>query len=41
MHPLIARRNDMLRLVKPYLNQIAEEISFVLGVDYSALAKPQ
>ncbi len=40
-HPLISRRNDMLRLVKPYLNQVAEEISFPLGVDYTALAKPQ
>lgn len=38
-HPLISRRNDMLRLARPYLNQIAEEISFVLGVDYTALAK--
>lgn len=40
-HPLIFRRNDLLRLVRPYLNQVAEEISFLLGVNYAALAKPQ
>src|SRR5512143_987794 len=40
-HPLISKRNDMLRLIRPYLNQVAEEISLVLGVDYTALAKPQ
>ncbi len=40
-HPLISKRNDMLRLTRPYLNQVAEEISLVLGVDYTALAKPQ
>ncbi len=40
-HPLISKRHDKLRLVKPYLAQIAEEISCVLDVDYAALAKPQ
>ncbi len=40
-HPLISKRTDMLRLTRPYLNQVAEEISLVLGVDYTALAKPQ
>ena len=38
-HPLISRRNEMLRQARPYLNQVAEEISFPLGVDYTALAK--
>lgn len=40
-HPLLSKRDDKIRLVKPYLAQIAEEISFVLGVDYAALARPQ
>lgn len=40
-HPLISKRNDMLRLAKPYLSQVADEISFLLGVDYAVLAKPQ
>lgn len=40
-HPLIVKRNNLLRLVKPFLNQVADEISFVLGVDYLALAKPR
>ena len=39
-HPLISRRNRMHGLIRPYLYQIAEEISFVLGVDYTALARP-
>lgn len=39
-HPLISKRNRMHREIRPYLNQIAEEISFVLGVDYTTLAKP-
>jgi cell fate (sporulation/competence/biofilm development) regulator YlbF (YheA/YmcA/DUF963 family) len=38
-NPLIAKRNRMHREIRPYLNQIAEEISFVLGVDYTTLAK--
>lgn len=40
-HPLISKRDNTLRLVKPYLNQVAEEIGFLLGVDYTALAKEQ
>ena len=40
-HPLISRRNDMLRLLRPYLSQIADEISLVLGADYTKLALPQ
>ncbi len=40
-HPLISRRNDLLKLIKPFLNQVADEISFVLGVDYPPLAKPR
>lgn len=38
-NPLITRRNRMHRQIRPYLNQIAEEISFVLGMDYTVLAK--
>jgi cell fate (sporulation/competence/biofilm development) regulator YlbF (YheA/YmcA/DUF963 family) len=38
---LIFRRNRLHRQIRPYLNQVAEEISFVLGVDYIALAKPR
>ena len=40
-HPLIYKRNNMLRQVRPYLAQVAEEISFDLRVDYATLAKPQ
>jgi cell fate (sporulation/competence/biofilm development) regulator YlbF (YheA/YmcA/DUF963 family) len=40
-HPLISKRDDMLRSIRPYLNQVAEEISFVLGVDFAALARSQ
>ncbi len=40
-HPLISQRNDMLSSIRPYLNQIAGEISLVLGVDYAALAGSQ
>ena len=39
-HPLITRRDRTHRQIKPYLSEIAQEISFVLGVDYTALAKP-
>ena len=39
-NPLITRRNHMHRQIRPYLNQIAEGISFLLGVDYTILAKP-
>lgn len=38
-NPLISRRNRLHRQIRPYLNQIAEEISFVLGIDYTVLAK--
>ncbi|MBN2115488.1 MAG: YlbF family regulator [Anaerolineales bacterium] len=40
-HPLISQRNDMLNTIRPYLHQVAEEISFVLGADYPELTKPQ
>ncbi len=40
-HPLIVERNDMLNTIRPYLHQVAEEISFVLGTDYAELTHPQ
>jgi len=40
-HPLISKRNDIHKMVQPYLNQVAEEISFGLGMDYIFLAKPR
>lgn len=39
-HPLIAQRENELRLIKPYLAKVADEISAILGVDYTLLAKP-
>lgn len=39
-HPLISKRYDMLSVLQPHLNEVAEEINFVLGVDFSAMAKP-
>jgi hypothetical protein len=39
-HPLISRRNRIHREIRPYVHQIAEEISLVLGMDYTILAKP-
>lgn len=39
-NPLISRRNRLHREIRPYLHQIADEISFLLGVDYTVLAKP-
>ncbi len=39
-HPLISKRYEMLSVLQPHLNEIAEEINFVLGVDFSALARP-
>jgi cell fate (sporulation/competence/biofilm development) regulator YlbF (YheA/YmcA/DUF963 family) len=39
-HPLISRRDRLHRQIKPYLNEIAQEISFALGADYTVLAKP-
>ncbi len=41
LHPKIAHRNDMLHLIKPYLNEVAEEISFILGVDFTAPARSE
>jgi cell fate (sporulation/competence/biofilm development) regulator YlbF (YheA/YmcA/DUF963 family) len=38
-HPLISARENELRLIKPYLAEIADEISARLGVDYTALAR--
>ena len=40
-HPLIAKRNDMLNSIRPYLRRVAEEINLVLGVDFAALARSQ
>ncbi|MCS7248065.1 MAG: YlbF family regulator [Anaerolineales bacterium] len=40
-HPLIARRENALAQIKPYLAQIAEEISDSLGIDYTILADAQ
>jgi cell fate (sporulation/competence/biofilm development) regulator YlbF (YheA/YmcA/DUF963 family) len=40
-HPLIAKRNDALRRVRPRLAAIADEISLALGVDYTRFAKPE
>jgi hypothetical protein len=37
-HPLISKRNDIHRMAQPYLDQVAEEISFRLGMDYIFLA---
>lgn len=39
-HPLISKRYDMLSILQPHLNEVVEEINFVLGVDFSALARP-
>ena len=39
-HPLISKRDSMHRQIRPYLHQIAETISLVLGEDYVTLAKP-
>ncbi len=40
MHPLIAQRENALVEIKPYLAQIAQEISYALGIDYTTLADP-
>lgn len=40
-HPLISNRNDIHRMVRPYLNQVAEAISIGLGMDYKFLARPR
>ncbi len=39
-HPLISKRYDMLSILQPHLNEVAEEINLVLGVDFNALARP-
>lgn len=36
-HPVISKRDNELRLIKPYLAEIADEISSQLGMDYSKL----
>jgi cell fate (sporulation/competence/biofilm development) regulator YlbF (YheA/YmcA/DUF963 family) len=38
IHPVISKRENELRLIKPHLVEIAEEISLVLEVDYTTLA---
>jgi hypothetical protein len=38
-HPLIARREESLRLLKPHLVEITEEISSILGIDYSSMVE--
>jgi len=37
-HPLIAHRNDALNSIRPYLNRVAGEINFELGIDFTSLA---
>ena len=39
-HPLISKRYEMLSALRPHLNEVAGEINFVLGIDFSALARP-
>lgn len=39
-HPLIFKREDELRLIKPLLADLANEISGSLGIDYTILARP-
>jgi cell fate (sporulation/competence/biofilm development) regulator YlbF (YheA/YmcA/DUF963 family) len=38
VHPLIKQRESALAQIKPYLAQIADEISYILGIDYTTLA---
>lgn len=40
LHPLISKRDQALQFIKPYLAEVADEISASLGVDYTALARP-
>ncbi len=40
-HPLISKRENELRLIRPYLADIADEISALLGVDYTILARAE
>lgn len=37
-HPLISKRDNELRLIKPHLVEIADEINAPLGVDFTTLA---
>jgi cell fate (sporulation/competence/biofilm development) regulator YlbF (YheA/YmcA/DUF963 family) len=39
-HPLILKRDYLLRSLKPSLAEVAGEISAQLGVDYTLLARP-
>jgi cell fate (sporulation/competence/biofilm development) regulator YlbF (YheA/YmcA/DUF963 family) len=39
-HPLISKRDYLLRNLKPSLAEVADEISAQLGVDYTILARP-
>lgn len=41
IYPLISRRHECLSFIRPRLAQVAEEISFVLGVDFVGLTRPQ
>jgi hypothetical protein len=38
---LIAQRENAFAQIKPYLAQIADEISAALGIDYTTLADVQ
>jgi cell fate (sporulation/competence/biofilm development) regulator YlbF (YheA/YmcA/DUF963 family) len=40
-HPLISKRENELRLIRPYLADLADEISVFLGTDYTALARSE
>lgn len=40
-HPVISKRDNELRLIKPYLSEIADEINAALGVDYTTLARSE
>jgi cell fate (sporulation/competence/biofilm development) regulator YlbF (YheA/YmcA/DUF963 family) len=40
-HPVISKRDNELRLIKPYLAEISDEISALLGVDYTTLVKAE
>lgn len=40
-HPLIVKRNNALQMIKPFLADVADEISMLLGVDYTTLVKPE
>ena len=39
VNPRVAERDSVLQALKPYLAEIADEISSMLGVDYIDLAK--